>query len=299
MNDLIRNPQIIAAEINGIKEQTRVVVLQASVEIGKRLTEAKALVKHGEWAAWLEENVDYSQRTASDLMAIAEGYKNANWQTFANLSQSQALELLGLPMAAREEFVATHDMEDTSVRDLREEVRKLKEQLEGKQTNLIDLQAAAEEAERKAEQEKRAADQLRDQLKDRQDALEKMRKEAAEKKDVEALARLEKELAAEREKADKLKKAADKLKTQLKEEQDKPPQIMQVLPPEAEEELERLRKQCKNLPSEEAARFRVQFETLTHDFGALLSTVGQMEGEEKARYIGAVKKLLVQMEAKL
>ena len=48
-----RTPEIIAAEINGIKEQTRKMVLYNSIEIGRKLTEAKLLVEHGEWGHWL------------------------------------------------------------------------------------------------------------------------------------------------------------------------------------------------------------------------------------------------------
>ena len=43
-----RTTQVIAAEINMIKYQTERIYLAAAVEIGRRLTEAKALLEHGE-----------------------------------------------------------------------------------------------------------------------------------------------------------------------------------------------------------------------------------------------------------
>jgi len=68
MNELnTRTPQIIAAEINGIKDQTRKVALLASIEIGRRLVEAKAMIEHGRWGNWLKETVNYSQSTANNL----------------------------------------------------------------------------------------------------------------------------------------------------------------------------------------------------------------------------------------
>lgn len=46
MNDIeiIRNPAMIAGEINLIKKQTRETVIAASVEIGRRLQEVKGMV---------------------------------------------------------------------------------------------------------------------------------------------------------------------------------------------------------------------------------------------------------------
>ena len=51
MSDIItaRDPEIIAAEINTIKEQVQRVLIYASIEIGGKLTEAKSLVPQGEW----------------------------------------------------------------------------------------------------------------------------------------------------------------------------------------------------------------------------------------------------------
>lgn len=46
----VRTPEIVAAEIRQIADQTRKMVLNSSIEIGKRLCEAKEMVPHGEWA---------------------------------------------------------------------------------------------------------------------------------------------------------------------------------------------------------------------------------------------------------
>ena len=66
----VRTPEIVAAEIRQIADQTRKMVLNSSIEIGKRLCEAKEMVPHGEWAAWLEKNVDFSQSSANNFMKI-------------------------------------------------------------------------------------------------------------------------------------------------------------------------------------------------------------------------------------
>ena len=43
----------VTAEIRFYKAQT----VQSVIEIGKRLTEAKGLLEHGQWMTWLEQNV--------------------------------------------------------------------------------------------------------------------------------------------------------------------------------------------------------------------------------------------------
>lgn len=127
-----RTPQLIAAEINGIKEQTRKMLLYNSIEIGRRLVEAKSMIEHGEWGEWLEKSVDYSQRTANNLMRIFEEYgsnqiglfgNNANSQTFSNLTYSQAIALLGVPQEEREEFIKENDVENMSTRELQQAIK--------------------------------------------------------------------------------------------------------------------------------------------------------------------------------
>jgi hypothetical protein len=143
-----RTPQLIAAEINSIKEQTRKMLLFNSIEIGRRLVEAKTMIGHGEWGEWLEKSVDYSQRTASNLMRIFEEYgsnqmglfgNNANSQAFANLSYTQAVALLGVAKDEREQFIEDNDVPNMSTRELQQAIKE-KQELEEK------LKAAEEEA---------------------------------------------------------------------------------------------------------------------------------------------------------
>lgn len=128
-----RTPQLIAIEINSIKEQTRKIMLFNSIEIGKRLAEAKIMLGHGEWGDWLKESVDYSQRTASNLMGIFEQYgtsqlnmfceNNAKSQALANLSYTQAVLMMGIPQDEREAFIEEHDVENLSTRELQQAIK--------------------------------------------------------------------------------------------------------------------------------------------------------------------------------
>ena len=62
MNGMIENgrtPEVIAAEINSIKAQTRDIVCRNAIEIGRRLTEVKCRIPFGSWGKWLVGHVDY------------------------------------------------------------------------------------------------------------------------------------------------------------------------------------------------------------------------------------------------
>ena len=151
MNTLIseRTPLLIAAEINTIKHQSRRIVLASAIEIGRRLKEAKALLKHGEWGNWLKESVYYSQRTADYLMQLYEEYgpkilassdsiENSNSQPVANLTYTQALILLGLPEEERNSFITENHVDNMSVRELQQAVRERDQALQEKQQALLE-----------------------------------------------------------------------------------------------------------------------------------------------------------------
>ena len=140
----------VAADINTIKSHASAVFRAAvdegkrsCIRIGKLLEEAKCLVPHGEWGAWLKDNVDYSESTAQNLMRcyrefgdeqidLFSGVSDADF--FAVLSQSQMLELLALPKERRREFVEEHREElesgEMSVRDMKAEIARLKKENE-------------------------------------------------------------------------------------------------------------------------------------------------------------------------
>jgi len=128
-----RTPQIIAAEINKIKQQTCKIMLSNAMEIGKRLKEAKDLLAHGEWGNWLVESVSYSQRTANRLMQLFEEYgdklfaagndNRSNSSAQTNLTYYQAVILLGLPENEREEFILQHDVEAMTTRELNQALK--------------------------------------------------------------------------------------------------------------------------------------------------------------------------------
>lgn len=257
----VRTPEIVAAEIRQIADQTRKMVLNSSIEIGKRLCEAKEMVPHGEWAAWLEKNVDFSQSSANNFMKIYTEYgdiqgelwgASAKSQTFGNLSYSQAVALLAVPAEEREEFVKENHVEDMSTREMQEAIKARDEAL-----------AAVEKAEKKLQKDLDFANKKLELEKKQHDTLMK----AAEKNKEDQLAEIERlkaELAAAEERPDvTLADAAEiaRLKDQLKK--------AELLG------AERL------AADEETARFKVLFQTVQNNFSDLMDAMYSMRNEEK------------------
>ena len=130
--DAAREDRLVS-EIRMITEKTKQVVLFNSIEIGRRLTEAKAMVKRGTWGTWLKERVDYSQRTANNFMKIYQEYGRNGLaeksQALANLSYTQALALIDLPEDERARFAEERKAGEMALRRLQEEVRQEKEKV--------------------------------------------------------------------------------------------------------------------------------------------------------------------------
>src|SRR6185436_10581203 len=85
--------RILATEINSGHEASQGALrrsLESAYETGLKLNKAKDLVGHRGWKPWLDENVEFSQRTASDYMRVAN-----NWPKLAAAANLRdALRLL-------------------------------------------------------------------------------------------------------------------------------------------------------------------------------------------------------------
>lgn len=298
-----RTPGMIAAEINGIKQQMRASVLSAAVEIGRRLTEAKALVAHGAWSDWLEANLDYSARTAQNLMQLAAEYGEPG--RLGGISYSKAVLLLGVPRGEREEFAAAHDLDAMSTRELKEAVAALQARNAEMQLTMDDLLAGggAETEDALAERMRQEMEQLRAEAERARAGVEAARDiKQSDEKDKRALRERLKEMEARdveaRGRAEEEKKAAEAEIAQLKAalaEAEKPI-IQQVAPPEMEAELTRLRAQAQRSDRESALRLAWEgmqdtYERLEH----LLSDLGTEDTEKAGKYRAAMSRGLTMM----
>lgn len=298
---MTRTPELIAAEINTIKEQAREVFCRAAIEIGRRLYEVRALVPHGGWGKWLEANVDYSERTAQNLMRVYEEYgRNANPQAIAGLSFTQAVILLGLDRETRAELMESTDVPAMSTRELQATVDQINAEIESRQVTLqqlIDAETNIRQAEQ-AEEARAAAEEARASA---EDAARRMQIERDDARRIAETARKQAEDAVAR--ANQTGAENVRLKAELQAEREKPeplPEVqrVEVLPPEVEAELERLRSAAKSGGREELVQVRAIYARAFEELQLLenhMEALAESLPEEAARYRRATVKALRMM----
>lgn len=298
---MIRTAETIAAEINVIKAQVRQTAVLATIEIGKRLKEAKSLVPYGEWGRWLEENVDYSERKAQNAMALAEEYALKDPQAIADLDVTKAVMLLAVPGEEREAFVAEHQVEDISVRELKAAIEQLKAEKEKQQLTIEELMAKA--AEPVAPEPDRAleaeVDRLKAKLQESEGRAETMRVERA-KADAKTaeLQAAQVSWKHERERLEREKAGQEETIARLREEakQAAEPVVTTVDNPETLAELERLRAEKESAVS--IAAFRAAFELMKKALGDMVEAVQQMDEVNRERYCKVARIALTQIEGR-
>lgn len=263
MNELMeRNPNIIASEIEAIKNQTKIIVLSASMEIGKRLKEVKAMLPHGTWGTWLQDNVDYSERTAQNLMALHDTYSGMSPAQIEGIGYSQAVALLGIESELLTEAIENNDIPAMSTQEVEELAKQLRE-----------------------EQKARAGIQLE---------LDILKGADQRAKDAET-AKTEAEKAAAKEKQDRIKaeNEAKRLREELDNIDDTPVQVVvEKVPDEVQKELEDLRKIAAKAPSAPVIKFRQiyeDFQVITSRAVACIDEIEKENPETAAKYRGALR----------
>ena len=184
-----RDIEVITQEILDAKRRGG----EAILTIGRCLTEAKQTIPHGEWLPWLNERVEFSERTARNFMRLSREWSNR--QALADLGAAKALTLLALPAEERESFIAENHVvggEEKTVIDMtsRELERAIRERKE------------AQEAAAKAQAEASAAEQARAKMAEDMALLNARLSGAQEDREqaAQAVARLEAQLAELKEK---------------------------------------------------------------------------------------------------
>ena len=286
-----RDLAVVTAEIITIRDRTQQMILDGSIEIGKRLCEAKEIVGHGGWGDYLRDKVEFSQSTANNLMRIYREYgdeqlmmgKPPKSQTFGNLSYSQAVALMQAPEEMREEIVTEHDMASTSVAQLKEIIRQKEEEA---------YRAAAEAGQARAEAEKarEAADTAQKRVEEQQKIVE-----AAESR----IGQAEERLFTEREKREKeaerlreyegkilkLEQEAGKLQRQAEEEiagkvRAETEKRFEAAIRESRQREDQLRRKLEELSDTSAAEVNILFHQLKETIEKLTQAVGRMEEKD-------------------
>ena len=329
MNDIQiqRTPDVIGAEIRGLTQQAKSMTLWFGIEIGRRLTEAKALLEHGQWLPYLKEQTEFSQPSASRLMRLYDEYgakqtslfgAELNYSTLNNLSISNALRLLAVPEDEREEFAEKHDVEHISARELDELIKQRNDaeqraaKAEEQVQQVTDGAARADEQYQKAKQElhllreklgnaeaqKAAAEKELSELRERPvEVAVEVDEKAVEEAVTAARAKNDAEWAEKMAKVkNELSEAglkAEKLKAKIKQAEEKAAA--------SAAELEKLKK-SQTLADPNTAVFKQIFEQVQEDFNKLhgsLLKVKVSDPDTAQKLTAAVRALVDKMQGAL
>lgn len=315
-----RTPELIAAEINDIKNETRRKVLYNSIEIGRRLTEAKQMLEHGVWGSWLEESVDYSKSTANNLMNIFREYGSDQMSlleentikspVFAKLSYSQAMELIKIPEEERETFVEENSVEDMSTRELKKAIEDLNKSEKEKEKAIKDLEKF-KKANEKIKKDIDSSNKVNIAL---EKEIEKIRAELKEPKDSAELEELKKIITENEAKIKELEEKPIEVtghsepseediaeKKALQEEIERVKKEKEEAETKLAIEKEELKKRLAGLISEKEAaekeskrdiEFKVYFDSTQEAFEKLLNNIDEYPEEVQEEKKDKVKKLL-------
>lgn len=273
-----RDIETITSEILYLKNKAG----EAILEIGRRLNEAKEQLSHGEWLPWLEERVGFSVVTAQRFMRLANEWSNASPVTY--LGVSKALQLLALPPAERDEFLAEkHDVNgeektafEMTRKELQEAIRARKDAEEDKEAAEIEKEHAERELEAIKREYQIALSGIED-LKAEIEALKNAPKEVTAVEtvpDKEKEAELEAKISALEEKLAKAKEKEKEAKAKLevaesagKDELEKEKAAREDL----QQEVEALKKKLQVSASPVLSEFKLYF-------GQAQEAVRQMQG---------------------
>lgn len=286
MSEVINVPMAAQRDIRTITAEIKVYVAQgmmAAIEIGRRLAEAKAMLPHGEWGAWLSEEVNISSSNAQIYMNVFKEYGDGQQSLYGNAGDqlakipnlTMAHELLAIKdQAERAEFIDTHDLSEMSTRELKQAIRErdaARERAEQAEEELDRALTAAEEAVKDAEMRRDAAMEDAEKAREKQNELkaqlEKLRENPEIPDDV---------MAAMRKDAET--KAAEELEAKWKDKEEKAKKKMQA----AEEEARRAKETAQRLQAQlataapEMAVFSAHFKTIQEDWEKLTACAEQV-----------------------
>ena len=146
----------LTAEINNQYYQAEQFASMSAImlaEAGKRLHEVKGRIPHGEFGEWCKNNLTFSYRKAARMMQLAEKMEDENspfskMPTLATIGISRVWELLSAPEEVAAEVIETGDVESMTVRELKEEISRLKNEKAVVENNNDDIRKELARAQR-------------------------------------------------------------------------------------------------------------------------------------------------------
>lgn len=302
----VRTPQLLGAEIRNLTATAKYMTLWYAVEIGRRLTEAKELVKHGEWMDFLERETEFSSSSASRFMTVFREYgggEKLNFPTLGNISVSNALRLLAVPEEERETFAETVDAAHISTKELEAAIKERDAALKREKELREEFEETSDLLDKKTDEYaalSSAAKEYRDRAEEAEQRVKELERRpidvAVQEPDPAEIERRAKELAAEKAKAEqeklreKLKAAEEKLAAE-KEAAEK--RAVEDAGPykarteAAEAEVAALKKQLA-MSDEATVIFKLRFTEWQEAFKAAMAALVRLPEGTKEKCRGAI-----------
>lgn len=298
----------ITAEIRVISEQMNRTLLTEIIEIGRRFDRAKTLVPYGQWGEWCETATGYKQSMAENYIKAYKEYGAEQFSIFGDLTKSQSIgnlgitkliELTALPAEEREAFVEENNVtESTTVKELRELIRKQKDDISAAADKEIKLIEQINSSNKMIAEKRAEIDRLKSELENMSaqtetapdgdemaamiaDTEEKVREETKKQ-----ISKLEREIKKKQKETDEIQKKYDNLKTES-EKSGKDIQGLKDSLAEAENknkdlaaEIARLKKESMLGANENLVRLDMFFETAQSDISRVAEALDVIKGQE-------------------
>ena len=221
-------------------------------------------------------------------------------ELFGAIAPSKALALLALPREERREYVQTHDVDDVSVRQLREELAAVKADRDAVKAAAKALEATSDAEIAAAEQARKKAEEDAERLRAEKDKAAKEAELAAAEKAQKELEKIRKKLADAEKKAAERAKQITALQEQLKAEEEDGEEETdaqeQAETQESEEiialraEKDRLEKQLK-AAAPEMARFGLLLTQWQETCGKMIEMIESADNDDARKMWTALSKV--------
>lgn len=300
-----RETEQLTIEVNTIYQQMEAIGnigLQLAAEAGERLIEIKGRLAHGEFESWCKDNLTFSKRKAENMMRWSQKCKDENsifskTQTFTDLGISKVWALLAAPEDVAEE-VLKEGASDMSVRELQDEISRLKSEkktaqeharaTEEEQANMEEeieiLKRQLEEARRESEREPEKENSQ--STSEAEEEIEQLKKklEAAEAN----LQKTKEKLKTEKNSSDKkIEEAISKAKAEAqKEAEAKTNKSLEDITKKYEESqsvISKLQTALANSENKALAIFKVKSDLLQESFNSCLASIEDVAAEDKEK----------------
>ena len=283
--------------------------LMLMVETGQRLIILKERLGHGNWEPWAKENLNFSLRKANRMMKFAEKFEDENSVFFksdnlTDIGISKVWALLAAPEEVAEEVVNNPELPDMTVKELEEEIRRLKEKNAGLEKEIKD---SSDESLSLQSDLRSQIDQLAAELKIYQDTPARSEETEKEIEDLKAqLDKAKEQLEKEKKNTEKAKAGIEKAKQTAADEAAKAAKeealarfkednkLLIDSNQQAAEEIDRLQRLLEHHSQPEIAEFTVHSDQLQRSFISCRDCIDNITDIETAAKMRMALKTIMQ-----